>query len=75
MEKCPQCGEMTAQANLYTGQIVCYHRWCGYEEKLDNGELNYTLYEALDKKLDKELAISIMKELLEKIEAEKKGEK
>jgi hypothetical protein len=45
------------------------------EEKLNKDELKYTLSEALDRKLDKELAISIMKELLEKIEAEKKGEK
>jgi hypothetical protein len=34
MVKCPKCGQMTAQANLYTGQLVCYHRRCGYEEKI-----------------------------------------
>lgn len=32
MEKCPKCGNMTAQANFYTGQLICYFRQCGYEE-------------------------------------------
>jgi hypothetical protein len=61
MEKCPQCGEMTAQANLYTGQIVCYHRRCGYEEKLDI----LIIKEALE----------ILYRVILKNESEKKGEK
>lgn len=34
MQRCPQCGDMTAQANLYTGQLVCYKRGCGYEDPI-----------------------------------------
>ena len=34
MEKCPICGNMTAEKNMYTGQLVCYLRRCGYTEPL-----------------------------------------
>jgi hypothetical protein len=38
MEKCPKCGDMTAQTNLYTKAIVCYKRSCGYEGEPGSGK-------------------------------------
>lgn len=33
MEICPYCNKMTAQKDLYTGEIICYDKMC-YETKI-----------------------------------------
>lgn len=33
MERCPRCDRMSAETNLYTGELVCYNRDCGFRSK------------------------------------------
>ncbi len=33
MELCRKCKRMTAEKNHYTGEIVCYNRFCDEEAK------------------------------------------
>jgi len=32
MERCPQCKQMTAERDHYTGNLVCYSTTCDFEE-------------------------------------------
>lgn len=48
MEKCPWCGQMAAETNHNTGNLICYARGCNFKGTPEEVKLLFDAHKKID---------------------------